>query len=209
MTVPAAQQWLSWAMAGGLVLRGVEADCTKCGHKQWRPLSETVPALGCHGCGRIINNPHGFNHIEYRYRASEVLLRAMSHDVLPCVLSMRYISSVLGGKQSVFGAYPGVEFRKPDSAKVEAEADVLVILRNGALILGECKTSARGLKPEELEKLWTSADQVGAKATFSATLDRASNAAWSGELRKLQVAGHILRSPPSICSILIAWDRFW
>ncbi|MGO8965378.1 hypothetical protein [Mycobacterium sp.] len=174
MTAPAAQQWLRWAMAGGLVLRGVEANCAKCGQKQWRPLSEAVPALMCHGCGRKIDNPHGFNHIEYRYRASEVLLRAMSHDVLPCVLSMRYISSVLGGKQSVFGAYPGVEFRKPDSAKVEAEADVLVILRNGALILGECKTSARGLKPEELEKLWTAADQVGARATFSATLDRAA-----------------------------------
>lgn len=117
MTVPAAQQWLSWAMAGGLVLRGVEANCTKCGHKQWRPLTETVPALGCHGCGRIIDNPYGFNHIENRYRASEVLLRAMSHDVLPCVLSMRYITSVLGGKQSVFGAYPAVEFCKPDAAK--------------------------------------------------------------------------------------------
>jgi len=160
MTAPAAQQWLRWAMAGGLVLRGVEANCAKCGQKQWRPLSGAVPALMCHGCGRKIDNPHGFNHIEYRYRASEVLLRAMSHDVLPCVLSMRYVSSVLGGKQSVFGAYPGVEFRKPDSAKVEAEADVLVILRNGALILGECKTSARGLKPEELEKLWTAADHV-------------------------------------------------
>ena len=58
---------------------------------------------------------------------------------------MRYVSSVLGGKQSVFGAYPRVEFRRPDSTTVEAEADVLVILRNGALILGECKTSARGL----------------------------------------------------------------
>ena len=87
---------------------------------------------------------------------------------------MRYVSSVLGGKQSVFGAYPRVEFRRPDSTTVEAEADVLVILRNGALILGECKTSARGLKPEELEKLWTAADQVGARATFSATLDRAA-----------------------------------
>jgi ribosomal protein S27E len=52
-------------MAGGVVLRGVEANCAKCGQKQWRPLSEAVPALTCHGCGRKIDNPHGFNHIEY------------------------------------------------------------------------------------------------------------------------------------------------
>ena len=100
---------------------------------------------------------------------------------------MRYVSSVLGGKQSVFGAYPGVEFRRPDSTTVEAEADVLVILRNGALILGECKTSARGLKPGELEKLWTAADQVGARATFSATLDRAAEC--GAEWRTLETPG--------------------
>ena len=174
MSAPAAQQWLKWAMAGGLVLRGVEANCSRCGQKQWRPLSEAIPLLICHGCGQRIENPHGFNHIEYRYRASEILLRAMSHDVLPCVLSMRYIATAMGGKESVFGAYPGVELRRPASANVDAEADVFVILRNGALILGECKTSARGLKPEELEKLWASADRVAAKATFAATLDRAS-----------------------------------
>ena len=187
MAVPAAQQWLKWAMAGGLVLRGVEANCSNCGQKQWRPLSEAVPALICHGCGRRIENPHGFNHIEYRYRASEILLRAMSHDVLPCVLSMRYVSAVMGGKPSVFGAYPGVEFRRPDSAEVDAEVDVLVILRNGALILGECKTNARGLKPEELEKLWASADQVGARATFAATLDRASDC--GAEWRTMEAPG--------------------
>jgi hypothetical protein len=80
-----------------------------------------------------------------------------------------------GGRPTVFGAYPGVEFRKPDSTQVAAEADVLVILRNGELMVGECKTNARGLNQEELEKLWAAADQVGARATFVATLDRASN----------------------------------
>jgi hypothetical protein len=175
MTEPAAKQWVQWALAARLVLRGVEAKCTHCGQKQWRPLSEAVPVLTCHGCGHTIEHPHGFNHIEYRYRASEILLRAMSHDVLPCVLSMRYVSSLMGGKQSVFGAYPGVEFRLPGSADPDGEADVLVVLRNGGIILGECKANARGLKAEELDKLWRAAELIGARATFAATLDRASN----------------------------------
>lgn len=170
----AAQHWLQWAMSGRIILRGVEADCKQCGHKQWRPLREAVPVLTCHGCGQTIDNPHGFNHIDYRYRASEILLRAMSHDVLPCVLSMRYISEVMGGNDTVFGAYPGIDFRQPGSATVAGEADVVVALRKNGLILGECKARARGLNQEELDKLWAAADLVNARATFAATLDRAA-----------------------------------
>jgi hypothetical protein len=176
MSPAAAQRWARWAIASDLILRGVEASCKRCGHKQWRPLAEVIPSLICHGCGHKIDNPHGFNHIEYRYRASESLLRAMSHDVLPCLLAIRYISSTLGGKDGmVFGAYPGIELRQPGSTRVEAELDVLVVLRNGGLVVGECKTNARGLTPEELTKLWTAADQLDARATFAATLDRGSN----------------------------------
>lgn len=174
MSALSAQHWVQWAMSGGIILRGVDSNCKKCGHKQWRPLSEAVPVLICHGCGQTIENPHGFNHIEYRYRGSEILLRAMSHDILPCVLSMRYISEVMGGRDTVFGAYPGIDFRQPGSAKVDGEADVLVVLRNSGLILGECKARARGLNQEELDKLWAAADLVGARATFAATFDRAA-----------------------------------
>lgn len=171
-----ARRWLDWATTSGLALRGVEAKCDRCGHKQWRPLAEVIPTLTCHGCGHTIDNPHGFNHIEYRYRASESLLRAISHDVLPSILSIRYITSMLGGRRGlIYRAYPGIEFRRKGSAKVDAEADVLVILRKGGLILGESKINARGLTPEELDKLWRAADSVGARATFAATLDRAAN----------------------------------
>jgi hypothetical protein len=171
-----AQRWLQWATASGLVLRGVEAKCDRCGHKQWRPLNEVIPTLICHGCARPIENPHGYNHIEYRYRASESLLRAMSHDVLPSILSMRYIASVMGGRDGmVYGAYPGIEFRQRGSTTVTAEVDALVVLRTGAIVVGECKTNARGLTTGELTKLWEAADQIGARATFAATLDEAGN----------------------------------
>jgi hypothetical protein len=174
MSLTGAQRWLQWATASGLVLRGVEANCDRCGHKQWRPFVEIVPALICHGCGQPIVNAYGFNHIEYRYRASESLLRAMSHDVLPSVLAIRYIASVMGGRGGmVFGAYPGIEFRRDASSPVDAEVDALVVLRTGGIIVGECKTNARGLTSGELDKLWMAADQIGARATFAATLDTA------------------------------------
>ena len=145
VTPAAAQQWLHWATTSGLVLRGAEAKCRRCGYKQWRPLVEIVPSLICYGCGHSIENPHGFNHIEYRYRASQVLLRAMSYDVLAHVLPIRYISVVMGGRDgAVFGAYPGIELRQPGSADPAAEADVFIALRNGGLILGVMQGTSTG-----------------------------------------------------------------
>jgi hypothetical protein len=176
MSQAGAQRWLEWATASGLILRGVEARCDRCGHRQWRLLIEVIPTLVCHGCANPIENAHGPNHIEYRYRGSELLLRAMSDDVLPSVLAIRYIASIMGGKRGmVFGAYPGIELRREGSSEVDAEVDVLAVQRTGGLIVGECKTNARGLTSGELDKLWKAADRVGARATFAATLDSARN----------------------------------
>jgi hypothetical protein len=36
MSRAGAERWLQWATASGLILRGVEAKCDRCGHKQWR-----------------------------------------------------------------------------------------------------------------------------------------------------------------------------
>jgi hypothetical protein len=110
----------------------------------------------------------------------------MSDDVLPSVLSIRYLASIMGGRRGmVFGAYPGIELRREGSSVVDAEVDVLAVLRTGGLIVGECKTNARGLTSGELDKLWTAADQVNARATFAATLDSARDC---GPLWRLQAA---------------------
>ncbi|MCK8642366.1 hypothetical protein [Mycobacterium colombiense] len=45
----------------------------------------------------------------------------MSHDAL--LLSMRYISEAMGENDTGFGAYPGIDFGQPGSAKVAGEAE--------------------------------------------------------------------------------------
>jgi hypothetical protein len=116
----------------------------------------------------------------------------------------------------IFGAYPGIELRQRDSSRVDAEVDVLAILRSGALMVGECKTNARGLTQGELNNLWKAADAVGARATFAATLDRAGNC---GELWRAQAspsgrphfsltAEHLFdlqASPPLVNEDLFEW----
>ena len=174
LSAKATNKWVEWAVDHRILLRGVEARCRVCGHAQWRPLADTLPQLNCHGCGRVINNPFGQQKIDYQYRASETLLRAMNYDVLPCILAIRHLSKVLD-RSSVFGAYPGVEILEPGSNDPLAEIDVLLVLTDGTWIIGECKTNARGLAQSDLTKLWAAADRVDAIATFAATMDRASN----------------------------------
>jgi hypothetical protein len=87
--------WVDWAVRRRLILRGVQATCPSCKHIQWRPLGDAVPELECHGCGLLIDSPFGAQRIDYQYRASEVLLRAVEHDVLSHVLAMRYLSRLL------------------------------------------------------------------------------------------------------------------
>ena len=168
-----AAVWLDWAVRRRLILRGVKAECRNCKHIQWRPLADAVPELACHGCGLLIDTPFGSQKIDYQYRASEILLRAAEHDVFPSVLAIRHLSRILR-RDSVFGAYPGMELLPLDGKDVIAEFDVVVILANGEWIVGECKTRQRGLGQTDLEKLWAAADRVGARGTFAATLDHGS-----------------------------------
>lgn len=176
LPLKATAVWVDWAVRQRLLLRGVQATCQNCKHVQWRPLSDVVPELECHGCGLVIDSPFGAQKIDYQYRASEILLRAVEHDVLPHVLALRYASHILR-KPGVFGAYPGVEFLEAGEKEVIAEFDTVIILASGKCIVGECKARQRGLNQPELQKLWDGADRVGAVATFAATLEAGSSCA--------------------------------
>lgn len=73
----------------------------------------------------------------------------------------------MGEPGLVFGAYPGVEFRR-DGVLV-GEADVALVLRSGDLVVGECKRSGEGLNNVELAKLENVACAAGAPWSFVAT----------------------------------------
>jgi hypothetical protein len=79
----------------------------------------------------------------------------------------------------LYGAYPGVDFRSPDGETV-GQADVLLVLADGALVPGECKRTSAGLNDVELEKLDRLADALGSPWTFVSTLSpsRDCDATW-------------------------------
>src|SRR5215212_8095238 len=66
-------------------------------------------------------------------------------------------------------------YQSSNPERVIGEADVVTVLADGSLVVGECKTRAAGLNDGELEKLWTLGERLNATMTFVATLDLSSH----------------------------------
>jgi hypothetical protein len=74
-----------------------------------------------------------------------------------------------------------------DRHDVIGEADVLMLMRDGRLVPGECKLHSSSLQVRDLEKLENLADMLDAPWCFVATLDRASACPdfWQAAIRTL------------------------
>jgi hypothetical protein len=161
-----AREWLGWAESRELLLRGAEIQCQRCGRKAWHPAAELAPPVICNGCGQRVPRPFPADRLPFRYRASERLLQVLSLNVVPHLLALRWLCILLE-KSSLYGGHPGVEFRD-DGGTVIGEADVVLVLSDGSLALGECKLTPHGLADDEITKLEKLADKLDAAWTFYA-----------------------------------------
>lgn len=102
-----------------------------------------------------------------------MLLRAVIQDSLPHLLAMRWWIKVFGPGGGLYGAFPGVDFFA--GKQNLGEADLVLVLGDGTLILGECKLTGRGLTSEDLTKLEALEERLKSPWTFVATPDWAVN----------------------------------
>ena len=161
-----AHAWLEWAESTGLLVRGVSVRCGACGAVGWRTVAELAPPVACAGCGVSIDRPYAADHLVFRYRATTLLLEVMAADALPHLLCHGWWSALL--RHGLYGAHPGVEVLD-DAGNVLGEADVVLLLHDGSLAIGEVKRRANGLTQSEVEKLERLADLLNADWTFYAT----------------------------------------
>src|SRR5207247_5634348 len=105
-----AKHWLRWAEAAGVLVRGTSAECRACGLKSWRAIAEFGQPLFCRGCGTAIKDPFQVDRVDFRYRASELLLRVIETDSLPHLLAIRWVMGLFStmGESETLGYYPGV-----------------------------------------------------------------------------------------------------
>lgn len=202
-----ARRWLSWAEDRGLLIRGVTVECLSCGAKAWRTASQLSPPIECPGCGRVIRRPFPPDQIKFTHRASQVLLNVMQADGLSHVLCGSWWRALF--RDHFYGIHLGAEFL--DGSRVLGEADVVLLLADGRVALGECKRRAVGLTQGDIERIENLADRLDAAWTFYATPQWASECTpiWQElrrdlpDRRRFALTGEqLLRRSMSVTSLL-------
>jgi hypothetical protein len=195
-----ARSWLEWAERTGVLVRGIEVRCDQCTTRTWRTPAELAPPIGCSGCGRSISRPYPADGLTFRYRASRALLEVAQSDALPHLLCAGWWRALF--RNGLYGFHPGVEFIDSKGSPI-AEVDVVLLLADGRLALGECKRRAAGLTEREIDKQEELADRLDAAWTFYATpqWSRDCPALWTSlrrdlpERRRFSLYGeHLLRT---------------
>jgi hypothetical protein len=158
-----ARTWLSWAENAGLIVRGARVECRRCGTKSWRPARELAPPVVCGGCGEPISQPFPADQLRFRYRASRLLLEVQAADALPHILCAAWWTRLFE-RGGLVGMYPGVEFLEEGGKSVLGEMDVVLLLLDGTMALGEVKRRPAGLTQKDLDGL-----DALAERTFVAT----------------------------------------
>jgi hypothetical protein len=174
-----ASAWLGWAERQGVVVRGVDVRCERCGAEAWRAMGELAPPIACRGCGRTMDRPFGPAQLTFRYRGTETLLRVLEHDALVHLYAMRYFARLFEPRfdrsSLIYGMYPGVDFYERVGGNRIGEADLVAVLSNGSLVVGECKRHGAGLTAAEIGKLDALAERLKSPWTFLATTDVAAD----------------------------------
>lgn len=207
----AAAAWLSWAERHGVVLRGVNIKCEHCSARAWRAMGELAPPMICRGCGRPMHHPFGPAQLTFRYRGAETLLRVLEHDALVHLYAMRYLARLFEASfdrpSPIYGMYPGVDFYESSGDRRIGEADVVAVLHDGSLVIGECKRHGAGLNAGEVDKLDALAERLRSPWTFLATTDRADvcPATWPESQRSLPDAPRFCLSAEQLFEPMVFW----
>jgi hypothetical protein len=182
-----AKDWLRWAESAGILVRGTRAECRVCGSRPWHAIAEFGQSLTCRGCGSTMTDPFQVDRVDFRYRVSAQMLRVVETDSFPHLLAARWLMSLFSTvhESETLGFYPGVEFKDTASGEIIGEADVLLVMSDGDLVVGECKRSAAGLVSEEIDKLDRLTERLGSRWSFLSTLEpsRACGTLWKESVR--------------------------
>ena len=114
------------------------------------------------------------------------MLRVIETDSFPHLLAAWWFLSLFTttGESEILGFYPGVDFKDPATDEIIGEADVLLVMADGDLVVGECKRAGAGLIQEEVDKLDRLTARLGSRWSFLSTLApaRVCGALWKDSI---------------------------
>lgn len=155
----AAGPVLEWLLRKRVVFRGSTLRCPICRMSRWYVLDLIGSELRCEGCQEMITAPLRLDRTEWEYRVNELYAFAFDQGVLPHLLLAheRYVDKTR--EESLFGFYPGVLITRQDGTE-EHEIDYVEI-RDGRVVMAECKVDPRSFNAEAARALGLLANVVG------------------------------------------------
>lgn len=153
-----APSLLRWMIARRVLFRGTDISCPKCRLKRWYEVDRVGHSWRCDGCQEEQPVPLNLSSTGWKYRINELYASGYDQGTVTPLLVLHRMHQIWGSSSSRSGLafYPGIEYEaKPGaSTPVERGEIDLVALREGHLILVECKESGEPLaESNEAEKL--------------------------------------------------------
>lgn len=154
MTHPTAAYKMS-----ALIQHGVFAlICPKCQLTKWYELDNINKTWRCDGCLNDQAIPLELNYVNWKYRINELYARGHDQGVITHLLSIyAFHPPFTFGDTCILGYYPGVKITAT-SAEVKQQTTIeqmeldLISIRDGRLIIGECKDSGDKLTKREVSR---------------------------------------------------------
>ncbi len=150
----------------GFVRRGRLERCPECGYEDFYALAEVRERVVCHACQTdfLLRVAMGdATEPKTAYQLDPLMARAMDQNLLPVLLTLRYLYSPAVGVGGAF--WPGLEIVEADGTMQDCD---ILLAHEESVIVCECKQSAAGLSQAQAEKTHALSDLFGAVTYFSA-----------------------------------------
>ena len=163
----------------GILLRGTKISCPRCQLDIWYEVDRMGRSWRCDGCQVSLPIPLGPDVTQWSYRVNE--LYAVGHDqgtITHLLALYNLYPPVLLGNTSLLGYYPGVVLKSKmgSTAPVDTLEIDAIGIRDGKLILVECKDSGGALGEDEAFRLADVANHLDCSRLIFITPTTFSNA---------------------------------
>jgi hypothetical protein len=157
----------------GFVIRGRSERCSNCGFVAFYSLGELDERLTCRACQQefLLTVKRGPTEPRLAYQLDSLMERAMDQDLMPVLLTLRFLYSPEGAAAGAF--WPGLDI--VDAAKGIAQDCDILLAQDGRVTVCECKKSAPGLTTAQAEKTLALAEALNADTVFAALEGEFSN----------------------------------
>jgi hypothetical protein len=157
----------------GFVIRGRSERCRNCGFEAFYSLRELDERLTCRACQQefLLTVKRGPAEPRLAYQLDPLMERAMDQDLLPVLLTLRFLYSPEGAAAGAF--WPGLEI--VSEATDDAQDCDILLAQDGRVTVCECKQSAPGLTTAQAEKTLALARALNADTVFAALEGEFSN----------------------------------